>query len=84
MARSKPPSSRRLLLLGEAARVGERSIVVKARVVPRLAAKVFDSRGREVGYVSNVFGPVAGPLVSVKPVAEKTVKEGEPLYTEKH
>ncbi|MEM4189239.1 MAG: hypothetical protein QW544_01815 [Candidatus Caldarchaeum sp.] len=70
--------------MGEAARVDEKSILVKAHLLPKLAAKVFDNRGREVGYVSNVFGPVAGPLVSVKTVAGKIVREGEPLYTEKH
>ncbi len=83
MVRSKTIHQRRLQLLGEVERVGEKNIVVRTSIVPRLAAKVFNSGGKEVGYVSNIFGPVSKPFVTVKIDSDRTVKEGEPVYIEK-
>jgi len=41
-------------------------ILVKANTAPPINSKVFDSKGREVGYVYDVFGPVKAPYVLVK------------------
>ncbi|MCS7133807.1 MAG: hypothetical protein RMI43_02080 [Candidatus Caldarchaeum sp.] len=80
---SRHATVRRMRLLGEVLRVGKSKILVKAFEVPRLAVKVYDRRGREIGYVSNVLGPVSSPHVSVKVVEGREVKEGEALYIEK-
>ncbi|MEM2872192.1 MAG: hypothetical protein QXX19_06245 [Candidatus Caldarchaeum sp.] len=82
MARSRPAVSRKYQLLGEAVRVDEGSVLVRALSAPKLVAKAFDSRGRTIGYVSNVFGPVATPFVKIKTVEGLEVREGEPVYTE--
>ena len=37
------------------------------RDIPRQGARVFDSRGVEVGTVSRVFGPVKEPYISLRP-----------------
>lgn len=57
--------------------------MVKAYSVPNLAAKVYDGKGREIGYVSNVFGPVSSPFVSLKVLDRDEVEEGEAVYIEK-
>ncbi|MDW8084597.1 MAG: hypothetical protein RMI49_05305 [Candidatus Caldarchaeum sp.] len=80
---SKHPALRRLKLLGEIIRIGKTSVLVKAYSVPRLASKVYDGKGREIGYVSNVFGPVSSPFVSLKVIEGKDVAEGDAVYIEK-
>ncbi|MCS7110135.1 MAG: hypothetical protein NZ956_01520 [Candidatus Caldarchaeum sp.] len=80
---SRHATARRMKLLGEVLRVGKSKVLVKAYEVPRLAAKVYDGRGREIGYVSNVLGPVSSPHVSVEVVEGRELKEGEAVYIEK-
>ncbi len=41
-------------------------IILRARVVPRIGAPVFDGGGRRVGVVADVFGPVNNPYIAVK------------------
>lgn len=79
----KSASRTKLKLLGEVFRISKGLVVVKAYTVPKLTAKVYDGKGREVGYVSNIFGPVASPLVALKPVSDKEFSEGDALYIEK-
>jgi len=74
---------RRLVLLGEVVRVDDKSFLAKVQTVPKLAAKVFNSKGREIGYVSNVFGRVSTPYITVKLTGEDSVREGEAVYAEK-
>ncbi|MEM1947172.1 MAG: hypothetical protein QXY84_00415 [Candidatus Caldarchaeum sp.] len=80
---NKQSSLRRLKLLGEVFRVGRTRVVVKAYLVPKLAARVYDGKGRELGYVSNVFGPVTSPFVSLKLLEDREVREGDDIYIEK-
>ncbi|MEM0440004.1 MAG: hypothetical protein QXF45_02770 [Candidatus Caldarchaeum sp.] len=80
---NKQSSLRRLKLLGEVFRVGRTRVVVKAYLVPKLAARVYDGKGRELGYVSNVFGPVTSPFVSLKLLEDREVREGDAIYIEK-
>ena len=44
---------------------GEGRFVVKAGVVPEMNEAVFDSKGKRMGTVKRVFGPVEGPYVTV-------------------
>jgi len=41
-------------------------LVVKAQVLPKLGAKVYDSSANAVGYVYDIIGPVSSPYVVVK------------------
>ncbi|MCS6769218.1 MAG: hypothetical protein NZ570_02135 [Candidatus Caldarchaeum sp.] len=82
MVRGRAAVSRKYQLMGDVVRVDEKSILVRAHTAPKLASKAFDSRGRLIGYVSNVFGPVATPYVKVKMAEGLAVREGEPVYTE--
>jgi rRNA processing protein Gar1 len=43
-------------------------IVIRANKAPRIKSAVYDSRGRKVGHVVRVFGPVKRPYVSVQPL----------------
>jgi rRNA processing protein Gar1 len=43
------------------------SILIQATETFRPGTPVFDSRGKEVGKVSRVFGPADNPYISVKP-----------------
>lgn len=45
-----------------------RSLIAKLEAPPpKLGSKVFDSRLKEVGTVTDVFGPVSSPYLSIKP-----------------
>jgi len=47
-----------------------RSLIVKLTAKPstNIGSRVLDSRLREVGIVQDIFGPVASPYVSIRPV----------------
>jgi rRNA processing protein Gar1 len=83
LGRHKSPSPHRLQLLGEVVRIRQSKAYVRASTVSRLAAKAYNSRGKEVGYVSNIFGRVTEPMVEVKLAEPDSVREGEPLYVER-
>ena len=44
---------------------GEGRFVVKADTVPEINETVFDDKGKRMGTVKRVFGPVEGPYVTV-------------------
>jgi len=83
LGRHKAPSPYRLQLLGEVVRVRKSIAMVKSSTVSKLAAKVYNSKGKEVGYVSNIFGRVTEPMVQVRLANPESVREGESLYVEK-
>ena len=60
-----------------------RSLIIRleANSLPRLKTRVFDSKLKQVGFVFDVFGPVAKPYVSVKPtVSEPSAFVGRVAY----
>lgn len=46
--------------------IKSKMILVKANIAPPINSKVFDSKGREVGFVYDVFGPIKSPYILVK------------------
>jgi rRNA processing protein Gar1 len=50
-----------------------RSLIVKLEKPnpPKLGSKVFDEKLKEIGIVTDVFGPVSSPYVSIKPSTVK-------------
>lgn len=44
---------------------GDRAIA-KVKVAPKIGLKVFDMRGKPIGVVLDVFGPVKSPYIEVK------------------
>ena len=44
---------------------GEGRFVVKADSVPEINETVFDAKGKRMGTVKRIFGPVEGPYVTV-------------------
>ena len=53
-------------LLGDVETVsGEGRFVIKAASVPEINETVFDSKGKRLGTVKRIFGPVEGPYVTV-------------------
>ncbi len=75
-----PKITRRRYLLGMVYRSDKGKMLVKASAIPRLGDKVFDSRLREIGYVSNVLGPASSPFVIVKLTKDIELPEGAEVY----
>ncbi|MDJ0269662.1 MAG: hypothetical protein NXY59_03760 [Aigarchaeota archaeon] len=75
-----PRVSRRLYLLGTLMRVNGDKALVAAKNIPRLSDKVVDAKAREIGYVSNVFGPVKSPFVIVRLTRSVSLREGVEVY----
>lgn len=48
-----------------------RNLILKAESSPRIGDVVLDGGGRVVGTVFDIFGPVSGPLVAVRPGGDK-------------
>jgi len=50
-----------------------RSLIVKLEkpAPPKLGSKVFDEKLKEIGIVTDVFGPVSSPYISIKPLVTK-------------
>jgi rRNA processing protein Gar1 len=66
--RSGRASIKNLTLVAEFMhRVGQ-YVVARAdpKAVPRIGAPVYDEKGRKMGIVSDVFGPVRAPMILVK------------------
>lgn len=54
--------------LGRVLRVTRRGLIlVKATAAPPIDARILDAKGRHIGWVYDVFGPVKSPYVLVKP-----------------
>lgn len=64
----------RFIMIGELYRVNAQRVLLSGKSVPEIGEKVYDSRLKEVGYVSDVFGPVDGFYIAVK-----RVKQGEEI-----
>lgn len=47
-----------------------RNIIVKVETPPKIGEKVVDEKLKQVGTVSDVFGPVSSPYITVKPTVE--------------
>ncbi len=48
--------------------------------IPPLGARVFDSELREVGSVSNIFGPASHPMVEVRSKNKRDPTRGAIFY----
>ncbi|HDO20605.1 MAG TPA: hypothetical protein ENG81_03700 [Candidatus Bathyarchaeota archaeon] len=69
--------------LGRILRVTRRNMILaRSKVAPTTDAKVYDSRGKFIGKVYDVFGPISNPYVlirveneelNVKKISKKTV-----------
>ena len=44
-----------------------KNIIFKADIMPRIGDRVLDESLKPVGTISDIFGPVSSPYVSVKP-----------------
>ncbi|MBS7658211.1 MAG: Gar1/Naf1 family protein [Candidatus Bathyarchaeia archaeon] len=61
-----------------------RSLILKLEKPPppKLGSKVFDEKLKEVGIVTDVFGPVSSPYISIKPSVTKLENYvGKTVYT---
>jgi len=56
-------------------------LIVKLKKEPKPGQQLFDSKGRPVGKVVEVFGPVSSPYASLRPLSDwaKTLV-GEKVY----
>ncbi|MBS7655334.1 hypothetical protein KEJ50_02390 [Candidatus Bathyarchaeota archaeon] len=50
-----------------------RSLIVKLEKPnpPKLGSKIFDEKLKEIGVVTDVFGPSTSPYISIKPLSSK-------------
>ncbi|PUA31463.1 MAG: hypothetical protein B9J98_06340 [Candidatus Terraquivivens tikiterensis] len=55
--------------------------VLKGWSVPRLGAKVYDEELKDVGYVSNVFGPIDSYFVAIKLTTNRQYSQNSKFYT---
>lgn len=55
--------------MGRALHVGSRGLVAKGNSAPRLGQTALDPSEREVGRVSDIFGPVRAPYFVIKPAS---------------
>ena len=61
---------------------GKLIVKMAGRKVPRLGSRVVDSKGRFIGIVVDVIGPVRSPYVVVKPKSENIeLRDYEELFT---
>lgn len=61
------------------------NIILKGTTVPRLHSVVFSKDSKKIGRVRDIFGPVSGPYISVKPIKKLREEElsslvGKDLY----
>lgn len=58
-------------------------LLVRGGFAPALEDVVLDGRGRPLGHVKRVFGPVARPYVAVQPIRETPLSlMGSTVYVE--
>ena len=62
--------------------VGEDLLILRAQHLPQLGEKVYDESSSEIGYVSDVFGPVKSFYVAVKKTSSRPIT-GNKLYVKK-
>lgn len=56
------------------------TLVLAVDKIPPLGARVFDSELREVGSVSNIFGPASHPMVEVRSKNKRDPTRGAIFY----
>jgi len=58
-----------------------RNLILKAEAKVRIGEPAFDDRGRRVGTIFDLFGPVTHPFVAVRPRVDDPERYvGEPLF----
>ena len=58
-----------------------RNLILKTEKNVRIGEPVFDKKGKKVGIVFDIFGPVASPFLAIKTtVTSPEGIVGEPLY----
>ncbi|MGD2142364.1 MAG: Gar1/Naf1 family protein [Candidatus Bathyarchaeota archaeon] len=61
-----------------------RNLILKAEPGAKIGEAVLDSRGKKIGTVFDIFGPVVKPYASVKPkIKDPKRLIGEDLYFKK-
>ncbi len=65
--------------LGRALHTTSRGLVVRADRAPQLGQAAFDSAGKRIGNVFELFGPVKSPYVAIKPASGVTRVDLEKL-----
>lgn len=73
----RPPGSLRsiMLAIGRVVKITrEGKLVVKAEVLPKLGAQVYDSSANIIGVVCDIIGPTSSPYIVVK-VTSPRVRE---------
>ena len=66
---------------GKALHATSRGLVVRADQTPKVGQMAFDSKGKRVGRVFDVFGPVKSPYVVIKPASGFSRVEFEGLVS---
>jgi len=80
---SKRSIRERFILIGELYRVDNQQILLSGRSVPEIGERVYNSRLREAGYVSDVFGRVDDFYILIKlrnNIGENSPGEKERFY----
>jgi rRNA processing protein Gar1 len=70
--------------LGKAVNLARRGqVLVRGQGKPRIGERVVDARGREVGRIADLVGPVREPyvIVAMSPRADPRRVVGQDLYT---
>ncbi|MFB0569636.1 MAG: H/ACA ribonucleoprotein complex subunit GAR1 [Nitrososphaeria archaeon] len=76
-----PGRKRGLVRLGTfSQRLKNDTLVLTVNRIPPLGANVFDSELKEVGSVSNVFGPISHPMVEVRSKNKRDPSKGVTFY----
>jgi len=59
---------------------GSGNLILRAESETRIGQYVFDKRGKKVGSVFDIFGPVEQPYISVRYDGEHENIKGNPLF----
>ena len=74
---------RRLSRIIHLSKSGNLIVRLDSDLYPRIGAKVFDSKLKEIGKVQDLFGPVARPYISISPtVSEASTFVGRIIYSD--
>jgi rRNA processing protein Gar1 len=58
-----------LYVRGKGLHTTSRGLVVRADQAPKMGQMALDSKGKRIGSVSDIFGPVKSPYVVIKPAS---------------
>jgi RNA-binding protein len=57
------------------------NLIIRSEVNLNIGDPIFNCRGKRIGIVFDIFGPVKAPFISIKPKNENPEKlVGEPLF----